>query len=137
MFKIDSLDMIGHGRRNSTNTLRVLLCAVLAFSIFLGPYTFAADQHAQHHASHSSSIQPVDHENHGHSDTVDHSGVGHALTHCGSTACVPTFVGTPLIPTTFVNNAFRTHVWFADDVAMPALHLEADPPVPRSGFSLI
>ena len=137
MFEIDSLDIVGKRQRLSASVLRVLLSAVLVFAIFLGPYSFAASLHAQHHDSQSSSSQLVDHENHGHSDTGDHSGVGHALTHCGSTACVPTFVGTPVIPTTFANEIFRKHVWFADGVAMRAQHLEFDPPVPRSGFSLI
>lgn len=139
MLRFSSLNVVGRNYRFSASALRMLLSAILVFAVFLGPYSYAAGQHAQHHDSQPSSSQHGDHgdkDSHGHSDTGDHSGVGHALTHCGSTACSPTFVGTPLVPTTFANVIFRTHVWFADDVAMPALHLESDPPVPRSGFSL-
>lgn len=136
LFKIDSLHIFEIRQYFSGNVLKKTLSAILLITIFLGPCSYAANMHAQHHsASESSASLLVDHEHHEHSDTNDHSGLGHALTDCGLTTCVPTFMGTSLIPVSFAKEISRTRPWFAGDLAMPGLHLESDPPVPRSGFS--
>ncbi|MFT5439594.1 MAG: hypothetical protein ACI9MJ_001459 [Alphaproteobacteria bacterium] len=116
-----------------------LLPALLVFAVFLGPYSFATDAHAQHHESHSSTGQHDHDGDSGHHDSADgsdHSGVGHALTHCGSGSCTPTFVGTPANPAAFSVLSYRALQWFGNDADLRSLYLDADPPVPRDGFSL-
>ena len=135
MFKIHRLNLAEMDKGFSVTTLRALLSVMLAFAVFFGPYSYAADRHAQHHESEFSLGHHGDGDNHGQSDQ-DHSGIGHALTHCGSTVCSPSFVGTPNVPIKFAAVFFRTHAWFADNVDLPSLYLDSDPPVPRGGFSL-
>ena len=106
MHKFHRLNLAETDRRFSAATLRVLLSAMLVFAVLLGPYSYAADRHAQHHQSQSSMDHHGSGQNHGQSDGEDHSGVGHALTHCGSTACSPAFMGVPDAPASFANVFF-------------------------------
>ena len=110
-------------------TWRSLLSALLVLSVFLGPYAFAGDGHAQEHDSQSST-------NH-HDDPVpeDHSGIGHALTHCGSASCTPSFVGTFFYVATYTTVSHRLRLQAGDDAMLRSPYLDADPPVPRGGFS--
>jgi hypothetical protein len=112
-------------------SLSSVLSALLIFAVFLGPYSFASDGHALEHETHSSTSHHDEPAKH------DHSGVGHALTHCGSATCVPIFVGTKLIADNYATVAFKLRSWFADDALLLPLYLDSDPPVPRSGFSKI
>ena len=137
MLKFYRLDSANMDKWFSTTTLRILLSAMLVFSVFIGPYSYAAERHAQHHENPLSMDHHGGGDHHGPPDGEDHSGVGHALTHCGSTACSPSFVGTPDLSTVFAYISFRLHSLFVDDLDLPSLYLDGDPPVPRSGFSLI
>ena len=137
MFKLRPTTLTGTDRWSPAATLRVLLSVMLVFAVFIGPYSYAAERHAEHHESHSASDHHGGMDSHGQSDDEEHKGVGHALTHCGSTACAPSFVGTPVVSTRSADLIFRLHTWIADDLDVPSLYLDSDPPVPRSGFSLI
>lgn len=137
MLKFHRVNSANTGKRLSAISLRALLSVVLVFSVFLGPYSYAADRHAQHHENLLSTGHHGGGENHGQPDSDDHSGLGHALTHCGSTACSPSFVGTPDLSAAFAHVSFRLHALFANDLDLPSLYLDGDPPVPRSTFSLI
>jgi hypothetical protein len=121
----------------SALSLRSLLSAILVFGVLLGPYSFAVDAHAQHHKSHASHEHNGSPNYHDPADESDHSGVGHALTHCGSGNCTPTFVGSPINSADFVRLSYKSRHWLENGINLRAIHLEADPPVPRGGFSLI
>jgi hypothetical protein len=107
----------------------LLLSAILVFAVFLGPYSFAGDGHTQEHQSHSSMSH--------HDEPVpeDHSGVGHALTHCGSAFCAPAFVATSAYVAAYVTLSHRLQLSAGDDAMLRSLYLDGDPPVPRGGFS--
>lgn len=118
----------------SAISLRAMLSVALIFSIFIGPYSFAAETHAQEHqGSHHHSQSSTD----PHTDPAqgDHSGIGHALAHCGSGYCAPSFVGFTDSATAFVTVTTSLDLLFGDDAELPSLYLDADPPVPRPGFS--
>lgn len=136
MLKFHRLNLAETDRWFPAATLRALLSGMLIFAVFFGPYSYAAERHAQHHQSQSSMDHHGGGDNHGQSDGEDHSGVGHALTHCGSTACSPSFVGAPAVPAAFASVFFRTRAWVAENLDLPSLYLDSDPPVPRGGFSL-
>jgi hypothetical protein len=136
MLKFCCLNLAETGSWFPAATLRVLLSGMLIFAVFFGPYLYAADRHAQHHQSQLFMDHHGGGDHHGQSDSEDHSGVGHALTHCGSAACSPAFVGVPDAPAAFASVFFRTHAWLAEDLDLPSLYLDSDPPVPRGGFSL-
>ena len=115
----------------SAISLRSLMSTILVFAVFLGPYSFAGDSHAQEHQSQSSM---------GHHDNPtddDHSTVEHALTHCGSGACAPPFVRAFSAVALQTAGSHRLHLSFGDDAMLRALILDCDPPVPRDGFSVI
>jgi hypothetical protein len=107
------------------------------FSLFLAPYSFASLEHAKQHETHSSSDHHHDSVigHHGDPAQGDHSGIGHALAHCGSGACAPSYVGMAINAGTYVAISFRIQLWFGDDALLPSLYLDSDPPVPRGGFS--
>tara|TARA_R110002110_G_scaffold82122_2_gene213514 strand:- start:758 stop:1177 length:420 start_codon:yes stop_codon:yes gene_type:complete len=116
--------------RFSAISLRAVLSFVLVLSICIGPYAFAFEMHAQEHQGHhhhsQSSTDP-------HTDPAEdeHSGVGHALVHCGTGYCAPTFVGFAYNATTVATLTTALSLRFGDDAELPALYLDADPPVPR------
>jgi hypothetical protein len=107
------------------------------FAVFLGPYSFAGVGHAQHHQL-LSLTGDHDHSATGHHyDPVqeDHSGIGHALTHCGSGSCAPSYVGTITNGAPFTTVSYRLNLFAGYDAMLASLYLDADPPVPRDGFS--
>ena len=111
-------------------SVRSVMSVLLVFSILLSPYSFAGIGHAQEHQSHSSADhdKKSHHHNTGHND---HSGVGHALTHCGSASCTPSFLGVSNPVVSYQIVFLRLHLVAGDDALRRSLFLESDPPVPR------
>ena len=136
MHRVDRFKSEVRQKRFLAESLRSWLSALLMFTVFLGPYTFAGDAHAREHQSHSS-MGHHDHSTTGHHDDPaqdDHSGIGHALTHCGSGSCSPPYVGTTANVATLAVLSFRAKLWFGDDVFLTSLHLDSDPPCPTRRF---
>ena len=114
-----------------------MMSVVLMLAVLLGPYSFAIGAHMQHHDAHASMSHHGDADHHNPSDGSDHKGLGHALTHCGSGTCMPTFFGTAVNSGILVNMVYMTRTAIGDDVFLPSLYLDSDPPVPRLSPSLI
>jgi hypothetical protein len=129
LHKVDRVKFTNWHDQVSAISLRSLLSAILVFAVLLGPYSFAGDGHAQEHQSHSS----MGHDGMPMQD--DHSGVGHALTHCGSAFCAPVFVATSAYAATYVTLFHRLHLTAGDNAMVRSLYLDGDPPVPRDGLS--
>lgn len=108
---------------------RSLVFILMIFAVLLGPYSFAGDGHAQEHKSFSS----MNHQE----DPIknDHSGVGHALAHCGSASCAPSYVGPISAFVTYLIICHRLQLSTANDAMLGSLNLDCDPPVPRDSIS--
>ena len=129
MHRVKSVSLSVWHSQVSAISMQSLLSAILVFAVLLGPYSFAGNSHAQEHQSHSSM-------NH-HDDPAqdDHSGLGHALTHCGSASCYPSFVGTSAYVATYATVSHPLHLLTGDDAMLRSHYLDCDPPVPRDGFA--
>ena len=131
------MNLLAWYRHISTNAMRSLVSALMVLAVVLGPYSFAGHGHAEEHQSHSSSDHHhgPDTGHHGEPDQMDHKGVGHALTHCGSAFCAPSYVATSAYVPTHTIISHRVHLSFGNETTLKSLYLDADPPVPRRNFS--
>ena len=115
--------------RNLTVVWRSLFSAILIAAFLFGPFAFVGDASAKDHQQKSS----TSHESGPAQD--DNTGQGHALIHCGSSSCAPSFVSASACAAAPTHALVGHPLTVGKDALLPSLYLDSDPPVPRGVIS--
>ena len=126
--------IVGQPAREEKESIgRLLLSVMVAFAVVLSPLAFADD----HGLGLSGYAAQLSTDHHGSPGDAGHGGSKHGPAHCGTFSCAPSFLpgGAPE-PAAFALSA-SNRGRAEDDAARRSLYPDGDPPVPRTGFSLI